>query len=491
MAAPTTSEKKLLALGNEVLSNIVTQLNPPAAVCLALSCKHLKDVVEQVCGVDIGHIIPKIAWTTHEVPQMLQPYVAPRKEKRLFDRNKRIADTFTDLGLDDTIDLAAPFSLERIGLLNLLGYGSDHPSLCPGHCRHVARGSDYCVICTFLGLMDDEYEAGKSDEPEEMKAIGAITYGENGNVDQGGDEEDDNEYDHGDDGSALEDSEDGADDGPDPNESGLDDGDSITINTDSERSADEDDQVIENGNTTADGDTEMQDEIPMSEAPDDQDDRNDHQSDTAGEVAGDSKADAGEDDNGPSDDDDDSDPDSEDPDDESEDYEQPHIEKLSNELLAKVVPFLDPPSAVCFALTCKHMMVVVTTVCTTELNGICPKDIRNEPPAVLQKYEQCERGKQISKHFDMTVMARLEFIPNGSWWFWQRHELTHEYTGLLIALRKSKYGPPYTERSCLHRGHMKSRWTEVIGSAKPVNGCLICFFLEDKYSSQYEMENGF
>ena len=61
---PKPKAKELLDLNNETLSNMVRNLDAPAAVCLALTCKHLESVVTTVCGRAIGSIVP-IALALH------------------------------------------------------------------------------------------------------------------------------------------------------------------------------------------------------------------------------------------------------------------------------------------------------------------------------------------------------------------------------------------------------------------------------------------
>jgi hypothetical protein len=48
------------------------------------------------------------------------------------------------------------------------------------------------------------------------------------------------------------------------------------------------------------------------------------------------------------------------------------IQRLSNELLTIVIRNLDPPTAVCMALSCKQFYHVVPAACGVPLGGICP-----------------------------------------------------------------------------------------------------------------------
>ena len=117
---------------------------------------------------------------------------------------------------------------------------------------------------------------------------------------------------------------------------------------------------------------------------------------------------------------------------------------LSNELITIIVTNLDPPAAVCFGLTCKHLKTIVTTCCGRPLDKICVKlaaqalDI--EPLALLQvhcpsdavlrtlrdvqyavEYREVEREKDIGKHQLHTEYISLMNYMMFSPWVTQRH----------------------------------------------------------------------
>jgi F-box domain len=389
MPAPTTSEKELLALSNEVLANIVAHLDPPSAVCLALSCKHLKGMVEDFCNADIGSLIPKYIHGAGS--STLQVYIPTKKERSLSYKLQKISHTCLDANLQNIVNVDVLFSPDRIGLLNLLNHKSEHSHIRLGHARCTAPRGSSCVICSLLVLMESEYRLGRRDIIKELEASGEITYDDEDGIDQGGDKEDDDGRDsgddNGDDDSGSDNGEDESDDGTDPNESGLDDGDSITINSDSERSTYEDDQIIEDSDINASGDTKMQDEALKAKAPDDQDDQDPNHTESDEEATDSSEVGPENDDNNPSDDGDDSDTSSEDTDDEIEDSEPAPLQTLSSEMLIKIIHDLDPPSAVCLALSCRKFYSLIPYICKTPLWEICPvleDDGGIKPPPMLQ-----------------------------------------------------------------------------------------------------------
>ena len=123
---------------------------------------------------------------------------------------------------------------------------------------------------------------------------------------------------------------------------------------------------------------------------------------------------------------------------------------LSNELLSRVVPFLDPPTTVLLGLTCKHLLNIVTSLCQTDLMSIVPKYLGSaKPPAILEPYipteEEsfmmfCAKGalslcwqigfdrfykdtRVFSFEF-LKVLSRLDYAPNdriGHWCFGHHH----------------------------------------------------------------------
>lgn len=60
---------------------------------------------------------------------------------------------------------------------------------------------------------------------------------------------------------------------------------------------------------------------------------------------------------------------------------------IDRTIIGKIVGYLDPPSAVCLALTCKRLQASVYNICgTSKLKEICPRDVRSKITASLHPY---------------------------------------------------------------------------------------------------------
>jgi hypothetical protein len=60
---------------------------------------------------------------------------------------------------------------------------------------------------------------------------------------------------------------------------------------------------------------------------------------------------------------------------------------IDRQIIGKIVGYLDPPSAVCLALTCKRLKASVYNTCgTSKLKEICPRDVRSKMTTSLRPY---------------------------------------------------------------------------------------------------------
>ena len=58
---------------------------------------------------------------------------------------------------------------------------------------------------------------------------------------------------------------------------------------------------------------------------------------------------------------------------------------LATEILVQIISYLDPPSAVCFALTCHNNYNAVLLACdATRLERVCPRDVRKPLPKAIE-----------------------------------------------------------------------------------------------------------
>lgn len=60
---------------------------------------------------------------------------------------------------------------------------------------------------------------------------------------------------------------------------------------------------------------------------------------------------------------------------------------IDRKIIGRIVLFLDPPSAVCIALTCRRLRASVYNACdTSKLKEICPRDVRSQITPALCPY---------------------------------------------------------------------------------------------------------
>jgi hypothetical protein len=81
---PDAEKAPIQQLSNELLTDIIRNLDPPTAVCMALSWKQFYQVVPAACGVSLGEICPPFENTPDSNRPLLAPYSAP--EGRLIDQ---------------------------------------------------------------------------------------------------------------------------------------------------------------------------------------------------------------------------------------------------------------------------------------------------------------------------------------------------------------------------------------------------------------------
>ena len=166
------------------------------------------------------------------------------------------------------------------------------------------------------------------------------------------------------------------------------------------------------------------------------------------------------------------DPDSVSLDDENAEDNRPPIQKLSSELLTSMVSSLDPPSAVCFALTCRRIYAFVIELCQADdIWDICPvfqdrksDEIAGRASLVLQPY--VPRDWVTRRHMYSALACKIlihlfvdmygnehgnyeKDIPS-----FPRSLLTPEYTWLRAVVANSKTLPEYTNE-CHILGHIE------------------------------------
>ena len=504
--APTSKAKDLLDLNNETLSSVVRSLDAPGAVCLALTCKHMKTLVTSVCSRDLGSIVPKYAYSDEGTPPVLQFYSSTKEVNHLFWGVELAIHTCIDLGIASAVAGKKQYSRERIGLLSQLSrtsrmYGSH---LLEGHDQCTSpRGLD-CRICSLLSLMQTAYRSGRSDMLKELEESGEVTYDEDGDdtPDAGEDDDEDSDSDDSDGGGPNDDQDDGDQDGESEIDDGLNDPDSFSIHTESERSADEDDDpddgandgdagsdaVMSNADSAIECDVSRVEQTDADVTQDLHEGNFDGDEDDAVEEAGSgdlesalssrfkdgdelSDSDEGrsdDTDNDLSDENDDSDLDSEGSDDKSEGDDPAPIQKLSNELLTKIVLQLDPPTAVCFGLSCKQFYKLLPVVSKTTFSKICPRfaDESSESP-LLPQY--CPTPSEIMlQRYAITAIKLLDAVRdyNDSK---PKCLLSTDYVALMSRLSGSDLlFNPYNINPCsVYQGHTSD-------SPGALNDCGVC-----------------
>ena len=88
---------------------------------------------------------------------------------------------------------------------------------------------------------------------------------------------------------------------------------------------------------------------------------------------------------------------------------------LSNELFTFVISNLEPPAAVCLALTCKQLRHVVLSACQTSMKKICPISPLASPPAILQTFRRTRALPREQQYAQIAIMiAGFVFGNDGS-----------------------------------------------------------------------------
>ncbi len=100
--------------------------------------------------------------------------------------------------------------------------------------------------------------------------------------------------------------------------------------------------------------------------------------------------------------------DSDESDDEGEEDDPAPIQRLSNEILTKIMLRLYPPTAVCLGLSCKQFYKVVPAACQTSFRRICPESrSENNLPTLLQPYHPTTEEK-ITSQYALTAFRLID-----------------------------------------------------------------------------------
>ena len=140
------------------------------------------------------------------------------------------------------------------------------------------------------------------------------------------------------------------------------------------------------------------------------------------------------------------------------------VEKISNEILLVILRNLDPPSAVCFALTNKQLYTFVASFCKRGIEDVCPRTMKKfrRAPVLLRKYEPSKTETKF--YFSMRGPWEHRFYHAPQYDASRR--LSKQYISLMLRLHRSSFLDPQAPM-CLQAGHLK---TVLDGSTT----CIIC-----------------
>jgi len=89
------------------------------------------------------------------------------------------------------------------------------------------------------------------------------------------------------------------------------------------------------------------------------------------------------------------------------------FERLPYELLGEIIPYLDPPTTVCFALTCKdHHKAVLAECKVAVLEDVCPRDVRKRFPKTIEdkSYNILDTDPQESNHWRSCRVSTQHYL---------------------------------------------------------------------------------
>ena len=177
---------------------------------------------------------------------------------------------------------------------------------------------------------------------------------------------------------------------------------------DDEASEDDDEASEDDDEASEDDDEASEDDDEASEDDDEASEDDDEASEDDDEASEDDDEDAEYNDSKPLPKDGGSGSDSDESDDEGEEDDPAPIQRLSNEILTKIMLRLYPPTAVCLGLSCKQFYKVVPAACQTSFRRICPESrSENNLPTLLQPYHPTTEEK-ITSQYALTAFRLID-----------------------------------------------------------------------------------
>lgn len=138
---------------------------------------------------------------------------------------------------------------------------------------------------------------------------------------------------------------------------------------------------------------------------------------------------------------------------------------LSNDILLVVLKQLDPPSAVCWALSNRQLYQFVSSFCKRNISDICPRTEfkLRRPPVLLQKYPASQADNSLHQKIS-NVCSAIQQQPAASH---RRFRLNKQYTALMLRLHQSTFMKSRMA-NCLQAGHIH------LEDSTKAKKCLIC-----------------
>ena len=140
------------SLSNELLRKVVKNLHAPAAVCLALTCKHLMTVVTSVCDCNLDSIVRRYKSDVlcYDWDNALQDYTPTAADIVLSSEVNSAYNYLFGLAYETIYGLKVGYTLEYIGLMNQFDDPKMYPHARKGHAKCLRLGQSECAMCAVL-----------------------------------------------------------------------------------------------------------------------------------------------------------------------------------------------------------------------------------------------------------------------------------------------------------------------------------------------------